>query len=66
MAESEIVPNWHVFVSIYGRRIEEKVKKYSKSGYCSSTITFFKSFLRNENDFRKTTNRRWSVWLNPK
>ena len=28
MAESEIVPNWNVFVFIFGREIEEKVGKY--------------------------------------
>ena len=30
VAESEIVPNRHVFVSIVGREIEEKVEKQSK------------------------------------
>ena len=29
VAESEIVPNRRVFVSIIGREIEEKVEKYS-------------------------------------
>ena len=27
VAESEIVPNWHVFVSIFGRETEERVEK---------------------------------------
>ena len=39
----------------------------SQSGYCSSTITHFKIlFIRNKNEFRRTTSRRWSAWLNPK
>ena len=42
VAESKIVPNWHVFVSIFGRETEEKAEKYSHSGYCSSTITYLK------------------------
>ena len=49
VAQSEKVPNWHVFVSIFGQEIEEMVEKYSQRGYCSSTITFFKPFLRNKN-----------------
>ena len=36
VAEYEIVLNWRVFVSIVGREIEKKVKKYSPIGYCSS------------------------------
>ena len=40
VAESEVLPNWHVFVSIFGQAIEEKLEKYSQSGYCSSTITY--------------------------
>ena len=40
--ESEIVPDWHVFVSILGKEIKEKLEKYSQSGYCSSTITNLK------------------------
>ena len=28
--ESEIVPNWHVLDSIFGREIEEKVEKWSE------------------------------------
>ena len=39
VAESEIVLNKYVFVSIFGREIEEKAEKYNQSGYCSSTIT---------------------------
>ena len=35
--ESEIVLIRYVFVSISGQEIEEKVEKYSQSGYCSST-----------------------------
>ena len=42
VAESKIAPNWHVFVIIFGQEIEEKVEKYSQSGYCSSTITYLK------------------------
>ena len=41
VAESKIVPNRQVFISIVGREIEEKVEKYSEIGYCSSTITYF-------------------------
>ena len=33
VAESEILPNWRVLVSIVGREIEEKVEKYSQSIY---------------------------------
>ena len=33
MAESKIAPKWHIFVSIVGREIEEKVEMYSQSGY---------------------------------
>ena len=33
MAESEIVLNRHVFVSIVGPETEEKAEKYSQSGY---------------------------------
>ena len=40
VTESEIVPNWHVFVSVFGQEIEEKVEKYSQSRYCYSTITY--------------------------
>ena len=40
VAESKIFPNQRVFVYIFGREIEEKVEKYSQSGYCSSTITY--------------------------
>ena len=38
-----------------------------QSGYSSSTITYFKNkFIRNENEFRKTTGRRWRALLKPK
>ena len=40
MAESKIVPNGHVFVSIFVWEIEEKMEKYSQSGYFSSAVTF--------------------------
>ena len=30
VAESDISTNWHVFVSIFGREIEERVEKLSK------------------------------------
>ena len=43
VAEYEMFPNWHVFVSIFGREIEEKVEDDSQSAYCSSTITYFKN-----------------------
>ena len=42
VAKSKIAPNWRVFVIIFGQEIEEKVEKYSQSGYCSSTITYLK------------------------
>ena len=48
MAESEIVPNRHVFVSIVVGEIKEKVDNYSQSGYCSSnnikSISLWHSF----------------------
>ena len=50
MAKSEIVPNRRVFASIVHREIEEKVENYSQSGYCSSTITYLKKIIRNENE----------------
>ena len=55
MAESKIVPNRHVFVSIFVQEIEEKVKKYSQSGYCSFTITYLKNinFSATETNFEK-------------
>ena len=34
--ESKIVPNRHVFVLIVGQETEEKMEKYSQSGYCFS------------------------------
>ena len=65
--ESEIFQNWHVFVSIFSREIKEKVEKYSQSGYYSFTISYLKiQFLRHDIEFRKTSGRRWSAWLNPK
>ena len=42
MVESKIVPNQHVFVSIFGRELEEKVEKCSQRGYCSFTTTYLK------------------------
>ena len=45
MTESEIVPNWHIFVSIFGRETEENVENYSQSGSYSSTITYLNFFL---------------------
>ena len=67
MAESEIVPNRHVSVSIFGGEIENKVDKYSQMGYFSSTFTYFKFlFLHNEHEFQKTAGRRWIAWLNLK
>ena len=51
MAESKIVLNWHVFISIFGSEIEEKVEKYIvKVGIIStkfldaSTLDVFFSF----------------------
>ena len=41
VAESEIVPNRRVFISIVGQEIDGKVEKYSQSGFCSSTNTYF-------------------------
>ena len=40
IAESELILNRHVFISIFGPENEEKVEKYSQSRYCSSTITY--------------------------
>ena len=45
VAESEIVPNRHIFVSIFGGETKEKVDKYNKSGYFSSAITYFKILI---------------------
>ena len=53
VAEYEIVLNWHVFVSIFGREIKEKVKKYSRSGYCSPSITYFNVSFPAKNEFLK-------------
>ena len=59
VGESKIFPSWHVFVSIFVQEIKEKVENYSQSGYCSSTITYFKNlFLHNGNKFLKTSDRR--------
>ena len=41
VAKYKVVSNWHIFVSIVGRETEENVEKYSQSGYCSFTITYF-------------------------
>ena len=43
VAEYEMFQNWHVFVSIFGREIEEKVEEDSQSAYCSSTINYSKN-----------------------
>ena len=54
MVESRIIPNRHVFVSIFSCEIEEKCRS-SQSGYCSSTITYFKKLLiHNENELKET------------
>ena len=54
MAESEIVPNRHVSVSIFGGEIENKVDKYSQMGYFSSTFTYFKFLFSTTNtNFKK-------------
>ena len=43
VAEYEMFLNWHVFVSIFGQEIEEKVEEDSQSAYCSSTVNYFKN-----------------------
>ena len=53
VAESEIIPNRHVFVSIFGWEIEEKVEKYSQRGYCSYTITYLKKISATKMNFEK-------------
>ena len=52
MAESEIVPNRHVFLSIVGRETKKKVDKYSQSGYCSSIIFYFNNFSVTKMNFK--------------
>ena len=51
VAESEIFPNWRVFISIFGQGIEEKVEKYSI--FYSLLIIYIYIHIRNENEFRK-------------
>ena len=45
VVEPEVVPIRHVFISIAGWEIEEKVEEYSKNGYCTSPITYLKNYL---------------------
>ena len=51
VAESEVVPDRHVFVSIFCREIEEKVENYSQSWYCSFTITYLKIISETKMNF---------------
>ena len=43
VAEYEMLQNWHVFVSIFAREMEEKVEEDSQSAYCSSTLNYFRN-----------------------
>ena len=53
MIESEIFPSQRVFISVFGREIEEKVDKYSQSGYRSSTITYLIKKPAKKTNFEK-------------
>ena len=53
MVGSKIVPNRRVFVFMVGQEIEEKVEKYSQSGYCYSTIIYLKQIIHYQNESRK-------------
>ena len=41
VAEFEIVRNRHLFFSVFGRELEERLEEYIQRGYCFSAISYF-------------------------